>query len=109
MLGAMEFGVADHGQRPGREQATQISVASFADVAELFLATARVLLGYEPDPSREVPPRSESPRITDAGNQSRGQRRTDAGDLIEPLARLVGSMPGHDQAVELQDLGLQRP
>src|SRR5262249_2388439 len=40
MLGAMEFGVADHGQRPGREQATQISVASFADVAELFLAPA---------------------------------------------------------------------
>jgi bacterioferritin-associated ferredoxin len=34
---------------------------------------------------------------------------SDAGDLIEPLTRLTGSVPGHDQAVELQDLGLQRP
>src|SRR5262249_37324073 len=109
MPSAMEFGIADHGQRAGGEQAAQISVASFADVAELFLATARVLLGPEPDPRREVPPRSEGPRITDAGNQGRGQRRTDAGDLIEPLARLIGSVPGHDPAIELQDLGLQRP
>jgi hypothetical protein len=109
MLSAMACGIADHGQRPGREQAAQISVASFADAAKLFLASARVLLGHEPDPSREVPPRSESPRITDAGNQSCGQRRTDARDLIEALARLAGSMPGHDQAIELQDLSLQRP
>src|SRR5205807_3790500 len=31
------------------------------------------------------------------------------GNLIEPLARLIGSVPGHDQPVELQDLGLQHP
>src|SRR5713101_6967744 len=79
MLSAMEFGIADHGQRPRREQAAQIPIASLADAAELFLAPARVLLGHEPDPSREVPPRSESPRITDAGDQSGGQRRPDAG------------------------------
>src|SRR5262245_13460613 len=109
MLSAMELGIADHGQRAGREQAPQISVASFTDVAELFLATARVLLGHEADPSREVSPRSEGPRITDAGNQSRGQCRADARDLIEPLARLIGSVPGIDQAIELQDLGLQPP
>ena len=30
MLSAVEFGIADHGQRAGREQAPQISVASFA-------------------------------------------------------------------------------
>src|SRR5262249_27745124 len=29
---------------------------------------------------------------------------TNARDRIEPLARLVGSMPGRDQAVELQEL-----
>src|SRR5207245_3772374 len=62
-----------------------------------------------PDPSRKIPPGSESPRITDTGDESGGQRRTDARDLIEPLARLIGSVPGHDQPVELQDLGLQHP
>jgi hypothetical protein len=29
----------------------------------------------------------------DAGNQSGGQRRTNARELIEPLTRLVGSVP----------------
>ena len=56
MLGAMDFGVADHRQRAGREQAAQIAIASFADIAELVLATARVLLWDQPDPGREVPP-----------------------------------------------------
>ena len=56
MLGAMDFGVADHRQRSGREQAAQIAIASFADIAELVLATARVLLWDQPDPGREVPP-----------------------------------------------------
>jgi putative ABC transport system substrate-binding protein len=70
MLSAVEFGIADHCQRAGREQAAQIPIASFADVAELFLAPARVLLRHEPDPSRKIPPRSESPRITDAGGLS---------------------------------------
>jgi hypothetical protein len=36
-------------------------------------------------------------------------RRTDPGDLIEPLARLIGAVPGHDPPVKLQDLGFQHP
>jgi hypothetical protein len=32
---------------------------------------------------------------------------TNARDRIEPLARLVGSMPGRDHAVELQELCFQ--
>ena len=55
MLGAMDFGIADDGERAGREQAAQIAIASFADIAEPVLAPARVLLGDEPDPGREVP------------------------------------------------------
>src|SRR5258706_13812364 len=37
-------------------------------------------------------------------DQSSGQHRTDAGNFIEPHAYLVGSVPGPDQPVELQDL-----
>jgi len=42
-LGAMDFGIADDGERTGREQAAHV------------LAAARALLGDEPDPGREVP------------------------------------------------------
>ena len=56
MFGAMDFGIADYRQRASREQAAQIAIASFADIAELVLATARVLLWDQPDPGREVPP-----------------------------------------------------
>ena len=37
MLGTVDFGVADHRQRAGREQAAQIAVASFADIAQPVL------------------------------------------------------------------------
>ena len=35
MLGPMDFGIADDGERSGREEATQIAIPSFADVAKL--------------------------------------------------------------------------
>ena len=54
MLGAMDFGLADHGEGADREQAAQIAIASFADIAEAFLASARVLLWDEPDPGRKI-------------------------------------------------------
>src|SRR4029079_7293651 len=55
VLGAVNLGVTDHGQRAGGEQAAQIAIALLADTAELFPAPTRVLLGHEPDPGREVP------------------------------------------------------
>src|SRR5438093_12648828 len=106
MLSAVEFGIADHCQRAGREQAAQIPIASFADAAELLLTPARVLLRHEPDPSRKIPPGSESPSITDAGDQSCGQCWLDASYLIEPLTGVILSFPIHDHAVELQYLCL---
>src|SRR5262245_6690458 len=50
MLGAMDLGIADHGERTDREQTAQIAISPFADIAEPFLASARVLLWDEPDP-----------------------------------------------------------
>jgi hypothetical protein len=50
MFGAMDLGIADHGQRACCEQAAQIAIASFADIAELVPTSARVLLRHEPDP-----------------------------------------------------------
>src|SRR6185437_6398912 len=63
MPGAMDPGIADHGERASREQAAQIAITLLADAAKPVLAAAGVLLRHEPDPGREVPPRSEGPGI----------------------------------------------
>ena len=48
-------------------------------------------------------------RISNTGNQGRGQRRTNTWNLIEPHAHLVGSVPSHDPTIKLQDLRFQHP
>ena len=55
VFGAMDLGIADHGQRAGREQAAQVAITLFADTAEPISAPARMLLRHEPDPGREIP------------------------------------------------------
>ena len=40
MLGAVDLGIADDGERAGHEQAAQIAVTLFADTAEPVLASA---------------------------------------------------------------------
>jgi hypothetical protein len=54
----MDLGIADDGERASGEQAAQIAIALFAYIAKFVLAPARVLLRHEPDPGREIPPRS---------------------------------------------------
>jgi transposase len=46
---AVDLGIANDGESSGREETTQIAVASFADVAQPVLAAARVLLGDQSD------------------------------------------------------------
>src|ERR1044072_2701882 len=54
MLGATDLGIADDGERAGREQAAQITITSLTDVAKPILTAARVLLWDESNPCREV-------------------------------------------------------
>src|ERR1700694_948346 len=104
MLGGVDLGIADHGQRAGHEQAAQIAVALFADTAEPVLASARVLLRHEPNPGREVAPRSEHPWVRDTRDQSGRQQRTDPRNIMKALARLIGPIHVHDHAIELHNL-----
>src|SRR5258707_6151583 len=62
MLGTVELRIADHGERAGCEKAAQITIALFADAAELVLAPTRVLLRHQPDPGRE-PAKLTSPSV----------------------------------------------
>jgi len=41
MFSAMDLGVTDDGERAGHEQAVQIAVTLFADIAEPVLASAQ--------------------------------------------------------------------
>src|SRR5258707_12334152 len=56
MFGAMDLGVTDDRKRAGHNQAAQIAVTLFADIAEPVLASTRVLFRHNTDPGREVAP-----------------------------------------------------
>jgi hypothetical protein len=49
MFGAMDFSIADDGERTGHEQAAQIAVTLLADMAKPVLAPARMLLRHQPN------------------------------------------------------------
>src|SRR6202158_3786065 len=51
VLGAMDFSVADHGKRTGREQAAQIAIALLADAAKLVFAPLEFCFGTSPIPA----------------------------------------------------------
>ena len=50
MLGAVDLGIADNGERACREQAAQVAVTLLADAAEFLFAPARMLLRHQSDP-----------------------------------------------------------
>src|SRR5271167_357568 len=56
MFGAMDLDVTDDSKRAGHEQAAQIAITLFADIAEPVLASTRVLFRHNTDPGREVAP-----------------------------------------------------
>src|SRR5882757_7673175 len=66
-----------------------------------------MLLRNEPNPGREVTSRSEGPGVSNTRDQSGCQHRTDPGNVMKALARLVGPVPGHDHPIKLQDLPLE--
>src|SRR3981081_696250 len=66
-----------------------------------------MLLRNEPNPGREVTSRSEGPGVSNTRNQGGRQHRTDPGNVMKALARLVGPMPGHDHWTKPQDLPLK--
>jgi len=86
MTGAMDLGIADHGERASREQTAQVAIALLADTAKLVFAPDRVLLRHKPNPGREVSSRSGL-GVGNAGDQSCGQRRPDARDCVQSFAR----------------------
>src|SRR5258708_15642074 len=66
-----------------------------------------MLLRNEPNPGREVTSRSEGPGVSNTRYQCGRQYRTDPGNVMKALARLVGPVPGHDHPIKLQDLLLE--
>src|SRR6185437_4938709 len=96
----VDLGIANDCKCTRCEQTTQIAIALFADATESWLASARALLRHQPNPGREVSPGSECPRLGNASNKRGGESRADTGNLIKSSARLAGSVPDPDHAVE---------
>jgi hypothetical protein len=65
--------------------------------------------GHQAEIGHQLSRIGEASKVSDLGHhgdrnasdQGGGQGRTDTGDLIEPSARLIGSVPGHDPTVKL--------
>src|SRR5260370_40459267 len=97
----MEVGRGDTGAGAGKNEAAKLAAPFLADPAKPVLAPTGVLLRHDPDPSREIPPRSEGLWVGNGSGQSSGQYRANARTIIQPQAHLTGSVPGSDHAVEL--------
>ena len=54
--GAMNFGVADHGECAGCEQAAQISITSLGDVSALLFASSKLCFGTSPTQAKKSRP-----------------------------------------------------
>jgi hypothetical protein len=76
-LSTVSLDVADHGHGADYQHLAQITVVRPRDAAEPLLPTARVLLGYEPDPCCHVPTALEDGGIGDAGDERAGEQRAD--------------------------------
>ena len=61
-------------------------------------------LGTSPIQAEKLRPERKVLGVRNARDQSGRQHWTDAGNVMKALARLVGSVPGQDQPIELQDL-----
>ncbi len=97
----------DHGARTDDQDAAQGLVTGARDHAEPGLASGRVILRRQPDPSREIPARSENMRIGDLHRQQRGPDRADGGDLHQPTAQFVVLVPGHQPGFDRRNLQLE--
>ena len=76
------------------QNASQIAFAPFRDRPELLFAASGVFAWHEPDPGREVTPRSKNLRIRN-GRRDRGcPDNTNSADGLQLLARLVRAGAG---------------
>ena len=110
VLGAMDLGIADDGERSGHEQAAQIAITSFADNCRACpYPPLECCFGTMPIQAEKLRPDRRTSRVGNSSDQGSGQCWTDARDI----ARAAGSpgwiVPGHDHAIELQMLCLQHP
>src|SRR3977135_3530404 len=63
--------------------------------------------GTSPIQAEKLRPDRKVLGVSNTRDQSGRQHRTDPGNVMKTLARLVGSVPGHDHSIKLQDLLLE--
>lgn len=69
------------------------AIILLADAASLSLPPLECCLGTRPTQAEKSRPERNWSRTSDTGDQGGGESRTDAGDLVEPFARLMRAVP----------------
>ncbi len=82
---------------------------TLADSQQLRFATSEILPGYQPEPRCELPASAELSGISDRGDECAGGQWPDTGDVFEPLAEHIVSMPKLNLTFQRLHPIIQRP
>src|SRR5262249_9831895 len=107
------FGPPQHSVCPDHKNTPQVAIALLGNRTELLFAPGRILSRYEPNPGRKITTRAEGIRIRDSADNSARANDANAGDALQPLARLIRTMLRGDPLASLRshdpELGQMRP
>src|SRR6516162_11030574 len=81
----------------------QVLVAALADPEQLWPAASGELPRNETKPCSQIAPTIEAFRLTNGGDEGRGDDRADAGDCCQPASLFVVLHPADELSVESRD------
>src|SRR5262245_55322928 len=87
---------------------TKVAVSLLGDRSELLLAPGRILPRHQSDPGRKIASRPEDGRVRHRRHDRSRPDNPDAGDRLNPLARLARAMLHLDPLFDRSDDTLQR-
>src|SRR5262249_61386967 len=102
------FGPPQHSVCPDHKNTPQVAIALLGNRTELLFAPGRILSRYEPNPGRKITTRAEGLRVGDSADNSARANDANAGDALQPLARLIRPMLLGDPLLDLSDHRLNR-
>ena len=102
------LGPPQHRMRPDHKNAPEVAIALLGDRPKLLFAPGRILSRYEPNPGRKITTRAEGSRVGDSADNSARANDANAGDALQPLARLIRTMLCDDPLLDRSDQRLQR-
>ena len=86
--------------RTDDQDATQIAIALFGDRPKFLFAAGRILSRHKSQPGRKITTRPERLQIGNDGGDGGCTQNADAGNGLEPLARIARAMQRYDPLLD---------